>query len=63
MTDVDLLVVEQHAIHSFNSTVSSFSSLVVDETVSPRAANLVSSNLAGKHIAEGGKRIVQSLSS
>jgi len=61
VTDVHLPVVEQHAIDSLDGIVCSFSSLVVNETVTLGPAVFISGNLAGQNITEGGKGIVKRL--
>ena len=61
MADVDLLVIQQHAVDGLDGSLSSLSSLVMDETVALGAAMLVGGDLAGENVAEGGERIVQSL--
>jgi hypothetical protein len=59
VANVDLFVVEKHAIDSFDGVVRSFSSLVVNETVAFGATVLISGDLAGQNVAEGSKRIVK----
>ena len=61
MADVDLLVVQQHAIDSLDGSVSGLGGLVVDETVTLGSALLISSDLARKDVSESGKGIVQGL--
>ena len=61
MADVDLLVVEQHAVDSLDGSLGGLSGLVVNETVALGTAMLVGGDLAREDVAEGGKRVVQSL--
>lgn len=61
MADVDLLVVQKHAVDSLNGSLSGLGGLVVDETVALRAALLIGSNLARKNVAEGGEGVVEGL--
>lgn len=62
MADVDLFVVEKHAIDSLDGSVGSLGGLVVDKAIALGAALFVGRDLAGKDIPEGGKSIVESLS-
>ena len=61
MADVDLLVVEQHTVDGLDGSLGSLSSLVVDETVTLRAAVLIGGDLARKDSAESGKGVVEGL--
>jgi len=61
MADIDLLVIEKHAVDSLDGTICGFSSLVVDEAVTLGAAMLVRGNFAGEDIAEGSKGIMERL--
>ena len=61
VTDKDLLVIEQHAVDSTDGSISSFSSLIMDETVALGVAVLVGGDLAREDVAEGSERVVQSL--
>lgn len=61
MPDVDLLVVQQHAIHCLDSSVGSLGRLVVDETIALRAAELIGGDLAREYVTESRERIMQSL--
>ena len=62
MADINLLVVEQHAIDSLDGSLGSLSGLVVDETVTLRTAMFIGGDLAGEDVAESRERVVQSLS-
>lgn len=59
--DVDLFVIEQHAVDSLYGVISSFRSLIVDEAISLRAALFVGSDFARQDIAKGRKGIMESL--
>ncbi len=59
--NVDLFVVEQHAVDSLDGVVGGLASLVVHEAVALGATVLISSNLAGQNVAEGSERVVESL--
>ena len=61
MADVDLLVVEQHAVDGLNGSLRGLGGLIVDEPVPPGAAVLVSGDLAGQNVTEGGEGVVESL--
>ena len=61
MTNVDLLVVQQHAVDVLDGVLGSLSGLVVDEPVAFGVAMLVGRNLAGKNVAESSERVVKSL--
>lgn len=61
VADVDLLVVEQHAVNSFDSIISSLGSLVMDESVALGAALIIGGDLAREHVSKGSKGIVKSL--
>ena len=61
MADVDLLVVQQHAIDSLDSSLRSLGGLIMDETIALGAAWVVGSDFAGQNITESGEGIVQCL--
>ena len=61
MADVDLLVVQQHAVDSLDSSLRGLGGLVVDEAVALGAAVLIGGDLARQHVAEGGEGVVESL--
>ena len=61
VADVDLLVVEQHAVDSLDGSLGGLSGLVVNETVALGPAMLVGGDLAREDVAEGSERVVQSL--
>lgn len=61
MADVDLLVVQQHAVDGLDGGVGGLSGLVVNETVALGASVLVGGDLAGENVSEGSKRVVESL--
>jgi hypothetical protein len=61
VTDVHLLVVQEHAVDSFDGGIGSFGSLIMNETIALRATLLVSGNLARQDVAEGSKRVMKSL--
>lgn len=61
VTDIDLLVVQKHAVDSLDGSLSSLCGLVVNETVALGAALLVSGNLARQNVTESGERVVKGL--
>lgn len=61
MSDVDLLVVQQHAVDGLDSTVGGLGSLVVDKSIALGATMLVGGDFARKDIAESREGIVKSL--
>lgn len=62
VSDVDLLVVKEHAIDSLDGAISSFGRLIVNETVAFRTALFVRGDLARQDIAERRERVMKSLS-
>ena len=61
MADVDLLVVQQHAVDSLDSSLRGLGGLVVDEAVALGAAVLIGGDLARKDSAESGEGVVEGL--
>lgn len=61
VSNVDLLVVEQHVVDGLDGGVGGLGRLVVDETVSPGSTVLVNGDLAGEDVAEGGESVVEGL--
>jgi hypothetical protein len=61
VANVDLLVVEEHAVDRGDGGVGSLTSLVVDKGEATRVSVLVGGDLARKNVAEGGKGVVESL--
>jgi hypothetical protein len=61
MSDIDLLVVEQHAVDSLDGGNSSLASRIVDKGETSRLASLVETDLARKNVTKGGKGVVESL--
>lgn len=61
VSDVDLLVVEQHVVDGLDGGVGGLGRLVVDESVSPGSTVLVNGDLAGEDVAEGGESVVEGL--
>jgi hypothetical protein len=61
VADVDLLLVEKHAINVLDSLLSGLISLVVNKPVSLGVAILVLGNLAAQNVAKGGEGVVESL--
>ena len=59
--DVHLLVVEQHAVDSLDSSLRGLGGLVVDEAVALGAAVLIGGDLAREDVAESGERVVEGL--
>jgi hypothetical protein len=60
-TNINLLVIQKHAVDSLDGVVGSLSGLVMDEAIAFGAALLVCSDLAGQDIAKGSEGVVQSL--
>lgn len=61
VSNVDLLVVEQHVVDGLDGGVGGLGRLVVDETVSPGSTVLVNGDLAGEDVAKGGESVVEGL--
>jgi hypothetical protein len=61
VTDKHLLVVQQHAVDGLDGSISGFTGLVVDETVTTRVAVLINGDLAGKDVTESSESVVESL--
>lgn len=61
VADVNLLLVQQHAIDVLDGLRSGLVSLVVHETVSLGVSVLVLSDLAAENVAESGEGVMQSL--
>jgi hypothetical protein len=59
--DIDFLVVEQHAVDSFDGRVGGLGRLVVNESVAFRETGLVRGDLARQNVAESSERVVESL--
>ena len=62
MADVDLLVVQKHAIDGLNSSLCSLGGLVVHKSVAFGTTLIVCGDLAGQDITESSKGIVEGLS-
>lgn len=61
VTDIDLLIVQQHAIHGLDGVFGSFGSFIVDKTIALGAAVFIGSDLAGQDVTESRKSIMKSL--
>lgn len=61
VADVDLLLVEKHAVDVLDGLLSSLVSLVVNEAVSLGVAVLVLGNLAAQNVPKGSKGVMESL--
>ena len=61
VADVDLFVVQQHAINTLDGSLSRIGGFVMNETIALRATMLVSGNLARQDIPEGGESIMEGL--
>lgn len=61
--DVNLLIVEKHAVDSLDSRLGGLSSLIVDITVTARATLLIGGDFARQNVAESGEGVVESLQS
>lgn len=61
VADVDLLLVEQHAVDMLDGLSSSLIGLVVNETVSLGVSVLILGDLAAENVAKGSKGVVESL--
>ena len=60
VSDVNLLVVQQHSVDVLDGVLSSLVGLVVNETVS-LGLTILGGDLAGQDVAEGGEGVVKSL--
>lgn len=61
VTDINLLVVEQHAVDGLDGGLSSLCGLVVNEPIALGSALLVGSDLARKDSSESGKSVMEGL--
>ncbi len=61
MPDVNLLVVQQHAINGLDSGRGSLSGLIMNETISFGATMLVCSDFTGKNVAECSESVMKCL--
>jgi len=61
MSDIDLFVIEQHAVDSLDGGGGSFSSGVVNKGESSGFASLVETDFAREDLTESGKGVVESL--
>ena len=61
VTDVNLLVVEQHAVDSLDSRIGGLRSIVVNETVATRKSILIGGDFAGQDVSESGEGVVKGL--
>lgn len=61
MSNVDLLVIQQHTIDGLDSRLGRLGAVIVNETVTLGASALVCCDLARKNVTEGSKSIMKSL--
>jgi hypothetical protein len=61
VADVDLLVVQKHAVDRLDGGLGSLASLVVDKGEAARVAVLVGGDLAREDVAERSERVVEGL--
>jgi hypothetical protein len=61
VTDVHLLLVQQHAVDVLDGSIGGLGSFVMDEAVSLGVSELVLGDLATENVAKGGKGIVEGL--
>ena len=61
MSNVNFLVVQQHAIDGLDGRLCSLGGVIVDETITLGASALVCCNLARENVAEGGESVMKSL--
>ena len=61
MPNVNLLVVQQHAVYGLDGGFRGLGGLVVHIAVATGATVLVSGNLAGQNVAKSGEGIVKGL--
>lgn len=61
MANVNLLVIEQHAVDRLNGVFSGLGSFIVNKAISLGMAVLVSRDLAGQNITESRKGIMKGL--
>ena len=61
MSNVHLLIIEQHAINSLDSAIGGLGTIIVNESISLRIAMLIGGNLARENGAESSKSVMKSL--
>jgi len=61
VSNVDLLVIQQHTIDGLDSRLSRLGAVIVNEAVTLGASALVCRDLARKNVTEGGEGIMKSL--
>jgi len=61
VADVNLLLVQQHAVDALDGVAGGLSSLVVNESIASGGAMFVLSNLTAEDVAESGESVVKSL--
>jgi hypothetical protein len=61
VTDVNLFIVEQHAVHGLDGILSRFGCFVVNKTVPPGTAMFVSCHFARQYVSGGSEGIVKGL--
>jgi hypothetical protein len=61
MSNIDLLVVQQHTVDGLDSRLGSLGAVIVDKAITLGASALVCCDLARKDVTEGGKSVMKSL--
>ena len=61
VTNVNLFIVEQHAVHGLDGILSRFECFVVNKTVSPGMAMFVSCHFAKQYVSGGSEDIMKGL--
>lgn len=58
VSDVNLLVIQKHAIDSFNGAISSLRGFIVNKSITLGTAVFVGGNLARENISERRERVM-----
>ena len=61
VSNVDLLVIQQHTIDGLDSRLGSLGAVIVNEAITLGASALVCRDLARKNVTEGGEGVMKSL--
>jgi len=61
MANINLLVIEKHAVDSLDRIIGRLSSFIMDKTIAFGATLLVGGNFAREDVAKGSKSVMQCL--
>jgi hypothetical protein len=61
VSNVDFLVVQQHAVDGLDSGLGRLSGIIVNETITLGASALICCDLARKDVTKGGESVMKSL--